>query len=387
MEVKRAGSTEIKKMMKFFPAVGILGARQVGKTTLAKQLVKTSRKPVVYIDLESSRDRAKLTDPYLFIKSLEGRSVIFDEIQFMPELMNELRGLIDEDRKPGRFILLGSASPEVIKKSSDSLAGRIGYYELTPFLQREIPSSHHEHLWIRGGFPDSFTARTDALSFTWRKNFVKAYVERDLPQLGLAVDAFTLERFWRMLAAFHGNIWNAESFARSLGITGNTVNSYLNFMESAFLLRRLYPYAKNIKKRLVKSPKVYLSDTGIFHYLNNIDSKEALLHSPVIGASWEGYVIEQIIRQARDHFQYFFYRTHQGTECDLVLEKSGRVVAAIEIKYSSAPTLTKGFNQALEDLKPERSFVIVPDTEEFPISQHTTVISLTDFLNKRLKTI
>ncbi len=386
MDIKRDCLPELRKMLGFFPVVGILGARQVGKTTLAKQLA-SGKKDSVYLDLETSRDRAKLTDPYLFLKNLEGRLVILDEIQFMPELMNELRSLIDENRVPGRFIVLGSASAELIKKSSDSLAGRIGYYELTPFLQTEIGATKRDQLWLRGGFPDSFGAPSEALSFAWRKNFVKSYVERDLPQLGLIVEAFTLERFWRMLASFHGNLWNAENFGRALGVTGNTVNRYLNFMENAFLLERLCPYSHNIKKRLVKSPKVYLTDSGIFHYLNNIQNKEALQNTHLIGASWEGYVIEQIKRQARDRFQYFFYRTHQGTECDLILERSGRIAAAIEIKYSSAPTLTKGFNLALEDLIPAKSFVIVPETEGFPLSRQTMVISLSDFLTKKLDKI
>lgn len=385
MDIQRSCLPEVQEMLRFFPAIGIVGPRQVGKTTLAKQLAGGKKKSI-YLDLETARDRARLTDPYLYLKDFEDHLVILDEIQFMPELLNELRSLIDEKRKPGRFIILGSASPELIRKSADSLAGRIGYFELTPFLQTEIAQNRHDQLWLRGGFPDSFTAKSDSLSFLWRKTFVKSYVERDLPQLGLAVDAFTLERFWRMLANFHGNLWNAENFGRALGVTGNTVNRYLNFMENAFLLHRLYPYANNLKKRLVKSPKIYLTDSGVLHYLSDIENKRSLQQTTIIGASWEGHVIEQIIRQGKDRFQYYFYRTHQGAECDLVLEKGGRIVAAIEIKYSSAPTLTKGLGQALDDLKPKKSFVVVPGSGGYKLSRQISVVSLSEFLNNELST-
>lgn len=386
MDIKRACLPELEKMLGFFPAVGILGPRQVGKTTLAKQLASGKKNPV-YLDLETARDRARLTDPYLYLKDLEDQLVILDEIQFMPGILNELRSLIDEKRRPGRFIILGSASPELLKKSSDSLAGRIGYFELTAFLQTEIASARHQQLWLRGGFPNSFLAKSDELSFLWRKNFVQSYVERDLPQLGLAVDAFALERFWRMLANFHGNLWNAENFGRALGVTGNTVNRYLNFMENAFLLQRLYPYANNPKKRLVKSPKIYLTDTGILHYLNNIESKTDLQQTHLIGASWEGHVIEQIMRHGKNRFQYYFYRTHQGAECDLVLEKGGRIIAAIEVKYSSAPTLTKGLTQALEDLKSKKNYVIIPTPGKFKLSKEISVVSLSEFLKVDFDTL
>ena len=370
----------LKALLGFFPAVGLIGPRQVGKTTLEKEWAKRLSPPAVYLDLESSKDRAKLTEPHLFLTGYSHHLVILDEIQYMPELMNELRGIIDDERRPGRFLILGSASPELMQKSSESLAGRIGYLELTPFHLSEVGLEDHTKLWVRGGFPESFLAPTDDLSFIWRRNFVKTYVERDIPRLGLQADAITLERFWRMLAGFQGNIWNAENFSRSLGVTAKTVNRYLNFMDNAFLLHRLQPYSPNVKKRLVKAPKIYLRDSGVLHFLHDIPSFKELKNNVLIGASWEGHVIEQIRRNAGDRFQYFYYRTHQGTECDLVLVRSGKVAAAIEIKYSLAPVLNKGFHVAIDDMKSEKNFVVIPGGDPFPISKNIKVVSLSDFL-------
>lgn len=371
---------QLRGLLGFFPAVGLIGPRQVGKTTLVKQWAKQAGHPAVYLDLESSKDRSKLTDPHLFLSDYHHHLVILDEIQHMPQLMNELRGMIDDDRRPGRFLILGSASPELMQKSSESLAGRIGYLELTPFQMSEVGPSEHTKLWVRGGFPDSFLAATNELSFAWRRNFVKTYVERDIPRLGLQVDAITLERFWRMLAGFQGNIWNAENFSRSLGVTAKTVNRYANFMENAFLIHRLLPYSVNLKKRLVKAPKIYLRDSGVLHFLHDIPSFQELKNDVLIGASWEGHVIEQIRRKGGDRFQYYYYRTHQGTECDLVLVRAAKVVAAIEIKYSSAPVLKKGFHVAIEDLKSRNNYVIVPEGESYKVSAHIKVASLLDFL-------
>jgi predicted AAA+ superfamily ATPase len=375
---------QLNELLGFFPAVGLIGPRQVGKTTLVKQWAKQLDQPTVYLDLESSKDRSKLTDPHLFLAGYNHHLVILDEIQYMPGLMNELRGIIDADRRPGRFLILGSASPELMQKSSESLAGRIGYLELTPFNLSEVGGDDHTRLWVRGGFPDSFLAPTNDLSFAWRRNFVKTYVERDIPRLGLQVDAIALERFWRMLAGFQGNIWNAENFSRSLGVTAKTVNRYLNFMESAFLIHRLPPYSANLKKRLVKAPKIYLRDSGVLHFLYDLTTFQDLKNNVLIGASWEGHVIEQIRRKARDRFQYFFYRTHQGTECDLVLVRSGKVAAAVEIKYSSAPVLNKGLHIAIQDLKSTNNFVIVPEGDSFQIGPNIKVSSLPNFLIKDL---
>lgn len=380
MVLRKEAFQHLQELLTFFPAVGLIGPRQVGKTTLVKEWAKRLHPAAVYLDLESSKDRIKLTEPHLFLADYSHQLVILDEIQYMPALMNDLRGMIDDERRPGRFLILGSASPELMQKSSESLAGRIGYLELTPFLLSEVAPGDQTKLWLRGGFPDSFLAPTNELSFTWRRNFVKTYVERDIPRLGLQVDAITLERFWRMLAGFQGNIWNAENFSRSLGVTAKTVNRYLNFMHNAFLVHQLQPYSANLKKRLVKAPKIYLRDSGVLHFLHDIASFQELKNNVLIGASWEGHVIEQIRRQARDRFQYFFYRTHQGTECDLVLVRSGKVAAAIEIKYSLAPVLNKGFHVALDDLRSKKNFVVIPGGDSFQISTKIKIASLYDFL-------
>lgn len=380
MVLKREIYTLLEELLAFFPAVGLLGPRQVGKTTLAKQIAANRDSNAVYLDLETARDRAKLQAPHLFLNGYEDQLVILDEIHFMPELLPELRSIIDENRRPGRFIILGSASPELLQKSAESLAGRIGYLELTPFMLEEIQENDQQKLWLRGGFPDSFLAPSDPLSFTWRRNFVKTYVERDLPQLGLNVEAAVIERFWKMLSGLQGTVWNAENFSRSMGLTAKTVNRYLNFMESAFLVHRLLPYSANVKKRLVKSPKVYVRDSGILHFLLDQESLNDLKNNISIGASWEGFVIEQIRRKFRDEFQYYFYRTHQGTECDLILVKRNKIVAAIEIKYSLSPAFTKGLKLSMADLHARQGYIIIPEGKSYPVSENTMVISLRDFL-------
>ncbi len=386
MVYKREIQSKLEKYLLFFPITGLIGPRQVGKTTLVKSLSRSFDQPL-YLDLESSRDRAKLSDPRLFLKEYTNRLVILDEIQFVPHLFSELRGIIDEDRRPGRFLILGSASPQLMQQSAESLAGRIGYLELTPFRLTEINSQEQQKLWLRGGFPDSFMAPNEELSFDWRKNFIRTYIERDLPGMGLQVEAIVLERFWRMLASFHGNVWNSENFSRSLGLTGKTVNRYLDFMQQAFIVNRLLPYSTNVKKRLVKSPKIYIRDSGLLHALQDIVSVEALTGNILLGGSWEGHVIEQVQRKCGDQFQYFFYRTHQGTECDLVLVRSGKVEAAIEIKYSSAPSLNKGLRLAMEDLQAKKGWIIIPEGDRFPLSANVTVVSLRDFLTTEIQSI
>ena len=386
MLYKRNAYKKLEGLISYFPAVGLIGPRQVGKTTLAKELAKNLHQSSLYLDLESIRDRSKLADPWLYLRNHPNELVILDEIQLMPELLNELRGIIDEDRKPGRFLILGSASPDLIRKSSESLAGRIAYLELTPFQIGEIKPDDQTTLWIRGGFPDSFTAPEDNLSIEWRKNFVKTYLERDIPRLGLSADPVLIEKFWYMIAGFHGNIWNSENFSRSLGLTGKTVNRYLDFLVNAFLVRSLQPYSVNIKKRLVKSPKIYIRDSGILHYLLGIGSVKELYNHYLVGASWEGHVIEQIQRTAEDHFQYYFYRTHQGTECDLVLVRSGKVTA-VEIKFSSAPVLSKSFRLAMEDMDADKGYIIIPTGEKYPLTQNILTIPLAEFLLNELPSL
>jgi uncharacterized protein len=374
----------LQEYLSIFPAVGLLGPRQVGKTTLVKnlKLVKDS----LYLDLEKASDRAKLIDPELFLKAHADKTVILDEIQLMPELFAELRSLIDEQREPGRFVLLGSASPDLIRKSADSLAGRIGYLELTPFYLGEIDSDELQKLWIRGGFPLSFLAKTERESQLWRQNFIKTYLERDLAQIGLSTDPRLVERFWMMLANAQGGIWNAESFAKALGITRPTVNRYLEFLEGSFMVRVLAPFHQNIKKRLVKSPKVFIRDTGLLHALTGVDSMDALANLLLIGPSWEGFVIEQIISTLREEYEYYFYRTHQGAECDLLLVKNGVVKTAIEIKNTLSPKLSKGMQISMEDTGAEKGVIICRIEGGYPLSEKVRAVGLREFLGELLAT-
>lgn len=370
----------LQEYLSIFPAVGLLGPRQVGKTTLVKSLIL--EKETLYLDLEKASDRAKLVDAELFLKSHANKTVILDEIQLMPELFAELRSLIDEQREPGRFILLGSASPDLIRSSADTLAGRIGYLELTPFFLNEIEEAEQEKLWVRGGFPLSFLAKTDRESQIWRQNFIKTYLERDLAQIGLSTDPRLVERFWIMLANAQGGIWNGESFARALGITRPTVNNYLKYLEGSFMVRTLQPFHHNIKKRLVKSPKVFIRDSGLLHSLTGVDSMGALQNLLLVGASWEGFVIEQIIATFGTRYEYYFYRTHQGAECDLLLVKNGKVKTAIEIKNTISPKITKGLQISMEDTEAEEGVVICRIDQGYPLSQKVKAMGLREFLKK-----
>ena len=385
MDILRNSESLLSEYLTIFPVVGILGPRQVGKTTLAKSLAKN--RAIHYLDLESASDRQKLFDPVLYLANYGDKLVILDEIQNMPSLFNELRGIIDADRRSGRFLILGSASPILIKKSADSLAGRIGYIELSPIDLTEILPDDEQTLWNRGGFPLSFLATSDRASLIWRKSFIKTYVERDLGLLGLNAEPQTIERFWRMLANSHANLWNAESIGRSMGLTHPTINRYLDFMEGAFLVRRLQPYFVNIPKRLVKSPKIYLRDSGILHAFKEISQEITLADDPQVGASWEGFVIEQIIHVVQDKAQVFFYRTQQGAECDLMLEKNNEILAAIEIKYSSAPQISKGFRISMADTNAKQGFVIAKTNETYKIEDNITVTYLAFFLKNILPKI
>lgn len=379
MDITRNIEAVLLEYLEIFPAVGIVGPRQIGKTTLAKSLSKYQK--IHYLDLESAADRQKLTDPVLYLSNHTDKLVILDEIQQMPELLAELRGIIDHDRRAGRFVLLGSASPELIRKSADSLAGRIGYIELASLLLSEVGTENERKLWLQGGFPLSYLASSERSSLLWRKNFIKTYVEKDLASLGLSAESKVIERFWRMLASSHGNLWNAESIGRSMGLTAPTINRYLDFMEGAFLIRRLEPYFINIPKRLVKSPKIYLRDNGILHTFKEVSNFEELFNDPQMGASWEGFVIEQIILAVQGKAQAFFYRTQQGAECDLILERNNVVLAAIEIKYSSAPSLSKGFRITLQDTKSKQGFVIAQVNESYRVEPTILVCSLEAFVN------
>jgi len=380
--IYRKAEEKLVKTTNYFPVTGIIGPRQVGKTTLAKKLRKKLKKESVYVDVENPRDLNKLSDPNLFFENNSEKCVFIDEIQLMPELFSVLRPMVDMNRIPGRFVLLGSASPLLMRKSSETLAGRIAYIELTGFNLTEIPNKNTRMLWLRGGFPNAYLAPNNNIWKQWLDNFIKTYLERDLPMLGLNIGIRTLRNLWIMAALIHGSVINYSNFSRSLELSSTTIKKYLEFLENAFLLRQLQPYFPNIKKRIVKSPKIYIRDTGILHNLLNIDSEEALEGHPMKGNSWEGFVVEQILQITGTDYQPYFYRTHQGAECDLVLVKSLKPVFAIEIKYASAPKLTKGNIIAFEDIGAEYNFVITPDTEDYSIAKNIKVCSLNIFLVK-----
>lgn len=351
-----------------FPAVALLGPRQVGKTTLAELIAE--ERPSVYLDLEDTADREKLADAALYLSGHEDKLVILDEVQRMPELFQTLRGLIDKGRRrnirAGRFLLLGSASIDLLKQSGESLAGRTAYVELGSLNVLEVDGDARETLWIRGGFPDSFLAASDDASAVWRENFIRTYLERDIPQLGPRVPAETLRRFWTMLAHVQGGTLNAAQLARGLGVDGKTVARYLDLLVDLLLVRRLPPFDANVGKRLVKSPKVYVRDSGIVHTLLGLDDRDAVLGHPVAGGSWEGFVLENLLGAAPERVKASFYRTAAGAEIDLVLEMPGGKLWAVEIKRGLAPKLDKGFHHAREDLKPERSFLVYSGEDRYP---------------------
>ncbi len=376
MEINRNIQTVAREFMQVFPATGIIGPRQVGKTTLAKHLAATASS--LYLDLERQTDRDKLGDPVFFLSQFKEKCVILDEIQFMPHLFAELRGIIDDDRRPGRFIILGSASPDIIRGSSETLAGRIGYLQLTPFTALEIDDLRA--LWVRGGYPLSYLSPSAKASSLWRQQFIRTYIQRDLGLLGLNTDVAVMERFWRVLASAQGQLLNAEGLGRSLGISRATVGRYIDFLEGAFMLRVLPPWFRNLKKRLVKSPKIYIRDSGILHSLQGLVDHEALMNHLSVGASWEGFVIEQICNVLDNETRPFFYKTQQGAECDLILERNGLVTAAIEIKLGSNAKVGKGFRISLEDTKATKGFIICNTEQIYKIDEKITITNLGHFL-------
>ena len=363
------------------PAVALLGPRQVGKTTLALEVART--RVAVYLDLESEADRAKLSEPELYLPQHADKLVILDEIQRTPQLFRSLRGLIDAGRRrgrgKGRFLVLGSASIELLKQSSESLAGRIRYLELAPIDAGEAGGERLATLWLRGGFPESFLAPSDAASLRWRTDFIRTYLERDVPQLGPRIPAETLRRLWTMLAHQQGGLLNAAALARALAVDGKTVASYLDLLVDLLLVRRLAPWHGNVRKRLVKSPKVYVRDSGLVHALLAIADREALLAHPVAGGSWEGLAIESLVAAAPDGAEAYFFRTAAGAEIDLLLKLPGhRKPWAIEIKRGLAPKLDRGFFLACEAAHPERRLVVYGGVERFPIADGVEAISLVD---------
>ena len=368
----------ILKRLDQFPAVALLGPRQVGKTTLAEAV--SAERESIYLDLETQSGRERLSDPADYLYGHEDKLVILDEVQAMPELFRELRGLIDRGRsrgkRVGRYLILGSASMDLLRQSSESLAGRLAYVELEPIDVLEIPRHDRDNLWLRGGFPDSFLAADDPASALWRDSFIKTYLERDIPLLGPRIPAETLRRFWTMLAHTQGQLLNAAQLARALAVDGKTIARYLDLMVDLLLVRRLQPYHANVRKRLVKSPKVYVRDSGLVHTLLGLDDREAVLGHPVAGGSWEGFVIENILRSAPERTFATFYRTAAGAEIDLLLEMPNRGLWTIEIKRGLTPTLERGFHHAREDLNPDRCFIVYSGDERYPRAEGVEAIGL-----------
>jgi len=369
------------------PAVALLGARQVGKTTLAQVL--TRDRPSIYLDLESPEDLVKLSDPMAFLSLHSDKLVILDEIQRAPDLFMVLRGLIDKNRQAGRkgeqFLVLGSASMDLLRQSSESLAGRISYIELTGLNILEVPAhkpADIQRLWLRGGFPESYLSDTDALGMHWLENLIRTYLERDVPQMGFRVPANRLRRLWTMLAHLQGETVNFSSLAVNLEVDSKTVSHYLDILVDLLLVRRLEPWYANVKKRLVKSPRFYIRDSGILHRLLGIADYEALLSNPVVGKSWEGFAIENILSLLPGGAEAYFYRTAAGAEIDLLLSLSNKELWAIEIKKGNAPRITRGFHQACEDVQATHKYVVYGGDDEFPVQHDTTVISLQKIARK-----
>jgi len=374
---KRLVLSDIVKRLQVNPAVALLGARQVGKSTLAEMVIEQFP-DALYLDLERPSDMNKLADSEAFFQQFQNQLICLDEIQRAPELFSVLRGVIDRHKRNGQFLLLGSASRELIKQSSESLAGRISYLEITPFNRMEIKDIDINRFWLRGGYPRSLLNADDEASFQWREDYIRTFLERDIPQLGFHIPANTLGRFWRMLAHSHGQTLNASKLADSMGVSGHTIRKYIDLLEQTFVARTLQPWSGNTKKRLIKAPKVYIRDTGLLHALLDIESMEKLFSHPVYGASYEGFVIENILSQL-PRWQASFYRTSSGSESDLVLEKSGKRVA-IEINASTSPKLGRGNWSALETLQPDHSFVVAPVDAAYPLQQGVVAMPLDDVI-------
>ncbi len=375
--VPRSVSWQIDQRLREMPAVALLGARQCGKSTLAKTVLESNPNGI-YLDLERPRDRNKLQDAEMFLGLNRDKLICLDEIQRIPEFFALLRGVIDERRSNGQFLILGSASRDLIRQSSESLAGRISYLELTPFFLSEVASegeSALRKLWLRGGFPRSHLADDDGGSFRWRLDFIRSFLERDIPQLKLRIPPERIERLWQMCAHTHGQLLNYSKLAGSLGITDHTVRTYIELLSGAFMVRILMPFHGNLKKRLVKSPKVYIRDSGILHTLLGIETLNDLLGHPVYGASWEGLIIENILAGLKPQVKISFYRTARGAELDLVMEKGGTCLA-IECKVSSSPTISRGCHQAIQDLGIEHTWIVAPVDERYPVAQNITVVPL-----------
>jgi predicted AAA+ superfamily ATPase len=353
------------------PITALLGPRQAGKTTLIRMF--SEGKPATFFDLESLPDQRRLQNPELVLGSLHGL-VILDEIQQMPGLFQTLRVLVDRPDNQSRFVILGSASPQLIRDASESLAGRVEFIELDGFNLSETGSSAWQSLWLRGGFPRSYLAGSEADSLAWREGFIRTFLERDIPQLGINIPATAMRRFWTMLGHYHGQLWNASELSRSMGLSDKTVRSYLDILTGAFMVRQLQPWFENTSKRQVRSPKIYLRDSGLLHSLVNIPDTQTLYGHPKVGASWEGYVIEQVLSILRPH-EAFFWATHGLAELDLLFFYQGKRFG-VEVKFNEAPVVTRSMQAAVQDLQLDHLWVIYPGSQAYPVSERITVYPL-----------
>ena len=372
---RRRHLEELQGLLRRHPVVGILGARQVGKTTLARQLAAGYDGPVSYFDLEDPTDLARLAEPMLTLRELSGL-VVVDEVQRLPDLFPVLRVLADRESRDARFLILGSASPGLLQQSSESLAGRIYYHELSGLDLEEVGMESRGRLWLRGGFPRSFTAETDGASAEWRRGFVRALLERDLPGLGIQIPPETLRRFWTMIAHYHGQVWNGAELARAFGVSSMTVRRYLDLLTSALVLRQLPPWFENLGKRQVKSPKVYVADSGILHTLLGLGTREDIEGHPKVGASWEGFVLREVVERLGAYSEEtFFWATHAGAELDLLVIR-GRRRLGFELKRTAAPRITPSIRTALDDLNLDRVDVIYPGEHTFPLAERVRAVAL-----------
>lgn len=378
--IPRRVASEVAWRLENTPAVALVGPRQVGKTTLALQVAKEHS--AVYLDLEDDGDRGRMGSARLYFEDHTDQLVILDEIHRTPDLFETLRGVIDAGRREGkgtaRFLLLGSAALELLAQSGETLAGRIGFVELTPFDITEVGAERLDELWVRGGFPSSFLASNARTSTVWRQDFIRTYLERDIPDLGPRIPAETLRRLWTMLAHLQGGLLNAAQLARNLEVTGATIGRYIDLLVDLLLVRRLSPRQANVGKRLVRSPKVYVRDSGLVHALLGVTDKEALLGHPVVGASWEGMVIENLLSILGDRALPSFYRTQKGAEIDLILDWPDGSTWAVEIKRTAAPKIERGMRSALQDLQPERSFIVYAGTERFRLTEQVEAIGMAE---------
>ncbi|MCC5918005.1 MAG: ATP-binding protein [Cryomorphaceae bacterium] len=388
--VKRSFQEIIVNALQVMPVVAILGPRQVGKTTLALSISKLLSKKSIYLDLESDSDFIKFTDAEAYLKRFEGTLLIIDEVQRKPDLFRLLRGIVDARKRNGertaQFLLLGSASRDLLQHTSETLAGRIRFIELTPFTVGELVKMENTDFdltkrWLRGGFPDSYLASSDEESWQWRNDFISTYMERDLPQMGVGIASAQLKRLWKMLSHYNGNIVNLSEIGRSMELSHTTIRNQLDILTDFYMVRQLQPWSGNIKKRLVKSPKIYIRDSGILHNLMNVSTMEELLSNPGLGASWEGFVVESIISVLNNKWSVSYYRTATQVEIDLVLETPKREIWAIEIKRSTTPKLGRGFYEACKDVGATHKWIVNGGDERYPFHNNVEVIGLLAFLN------